>query len=59
MHKCNRMTKAVYYEYTNTATSAKLRLAVAPFETHAGARMQSLALSDSEMLRFAQHDWFS
>jgi len=43
----------VYYEYSNTATSDKLRLAGAPTEIRAGARLQSPALSDSERLRFA------
>ena len=57
--KRNRVTKEFYYEYTNTATSDKLRLADVPTEIRAGARLQNLALSDSEGLRFAQHDWFS
>ena len=50
--KCNRMTKAVYYEYTNTATSDKLRLAVALSLTCADARLRSFVLiGGSEILR--------
>ena len=41
---CNRMTMVVYYEYTNTATSDKLRLADVPTEIRAGARLQNLGL---------------
>jgi len=43
-HKRDQITKTVYYKYTNTATSAKLRLADAPTEIRAGARLQNLGL---------------